>query len=330
MILKIVMNVIRLPSNSKRNEEIDLEIINIIGQGSYGTVYKVRMDKLEFALKIISKSIKTNINEVKIINYINEKIPECTEILLCYYDISEDKDNFYLLSELMDTDLFEFQQDYINNLKGKDRLDICFSIFYQCINGLKELEDIGIIHRDIKPENILVKKINNTFKFYISDFGLSCAPIDCKNIYGTDIYIDPTVYMEYILDKLYINNTVQSDIYSLALTMYRVLTGNVYFNEDELEELEEIRRLINTKIDKDMEEMVYDKIYYLYTTCYDRSIIILEKYLDFLDERLQKNNEDETYINTYKLIKFIIFNMKPFRKNRDTPTTALIKLEDEI
>lgn len=321
------MNYIKLPPNSKRSEELDVKVIKLIGEGSYGKVYKIRMNNLEYALKIISKSNKSNINEVKIINYINERFPECTEILLCYYDISEDKDNFYLLSELMDYDLFEFDINIISNLKKKSRLNICFSIFYECLNGLKKLEDIGIIHRDIKPENILVKEYNNKYKFYISDFGLSCEPIDCRNIRGTDIYIDPTVYMEYITDKSYINNTTQSDIYSLSVMMYCILTGNVYFNEDELEELEEINRIINTKIDKDIEEYMYDKIYSLYTTCYDRVIIVLEKYLEFLDEKLR---DDETYINGYKLINFIIYNMKPFRKNRDTPTSALIKLEEDI
>jgi serine/threonine protein kinase len=192
---------------------------------------------------------------------------------------------------------------------------------------LKKLEDIGIIHRDIKPENILVKEYNNNYKFYISDFGLSCEPIDCKNIRGTDIYIDPTVYIEYITDKSYINNTAQSDIYSLSVMMYSILTGNVYLNKDELEELDEINSIIYTKIDN--EEYFYDKIYCLYTTCYDRGIIVLEKYIDYLDERL-KDEIDETYINGYKMIKFIIYNMKPFRKNRDTPTSALIKLEEDI
>jgi serine/threonine protein kinase len=321
------MNYIKLPPNSKRSEELDVKVIKLIGEGTYGKVYKIRMNNLEYALKVISKSNKSNINEVKIINYINEMFPECTEILLCYHDISEDKDNFYLLSELMDYDLFYFDINIIMNLKKKSRLNICFSIFYECLNGLKKLEDIGIIHRDIKPENILVKEYNNNYKFYISDFGLSCEPIDCKNIRGTDIYIDPTVYIEYITDKSYINNTAQSDIYSLSVMMYSILTGNVYLNKDELEELDEINSIIYTKIDN--EEYFYDKIYCLYTTCYDRGIIVLEKYIDYLDERL-KDEIDETYINGYKMIKFIIYNMKPFRKNRDTPTSALIKLEEDI
>jgi len=332
------MDLKELPSNLNRKKELEIEVISLIGEGTYGQVYKVRIlsdlpdniPKLkEYALKVISKSTKSNINEVKIINYINSKIPYCTSVLLCYYDISEDSDNFYLLSELMDYDLYDFQTKVLLKLTGKVRLNLYFSIFYNCLIGLKSLEEIGIVHRDIKPENILVKKYNNEYRFYISDFGLSCEPIDCRNISGTDIYIDPYVYMQSIYDKSFINNSSQSDIYSLATTMYSILTNNNYFNEDEMEELEDINRTNNSERDEEIKAMLSDKIYSLYITCYDKAIMNLDKYQDFLDERLVEVPDDKVYINVYKMISFIIYNLKPFRKNRDTPDTALSKLMDE-
>jgi serine/threonine protein kinase len=146
---------------------------------------------------------------------------------------------------------------------------------------------------------------------------------------GTDIFIDPNVYLENIYDKDYINNTSETDIYSLALTMYCMLTNNVYFNEDEIEELEDIVRTNKKQLDNVTKGFLEEKIYSLYISCYDRAIINLEKYLDFLDDRLSEIPDDEVYTNIYKMISFIIYNLKPFRKTRDTPETALLKLKEE-
>lgn len=108
------------------------------------------------------------------------------------------------------------------HIKEKDlNLTQILDLFLQICKGLSYIHLYGIVHRDIKPENILISK---TGKVKIADFGLSTAGSSwwgwgkVKARTGTPRYMSP----EQLLGK---KTDVRSDIYSLGLTIYEVLTG---------------------------------------------------------------------------------------------------------
>ena len=100
-------------------------------------------------------------------------------------------------------------------------------IFKEVLSALQELEQCGIIHRDIKPENILLK----SSKVKLADFGLSTyTNLRHKRMVGSPMYMAP--------ESLHLfEYSHKSDIYSLGMTLYRLLTGKFPFKHDQLEGL---------------------------------------------------------------------------------------------
>ena len=156
----------------------------ILGEGAYGTVYKVKNKKGEiFALKknFIKKELpltwKNEIqalikcrkckNVIKIVDVYKKN-----EIEQKY--IAEDNGNvdgfyYYIITELYDHgDLLSYISSIYNDGDIKRYYIILRRSIYQMINAVKQVHDKGIIHRDIKPENFF---IGENDKLYLGDFG---------------------------------------------------------------------------------------------------------------------------------------------------------------
>lgn len=225
------------------------KFIKALGSGSFGSVYKVLKEGKTYAAKILSdtyvlEEFKKESN--RITREIEVLKRATSEMLIKYIDdfyIETDFGNkeYVIVMEYFDgITLREFISKGIND-------DEIMLVFKQILTGVKSLhntiiENNGIIHRDLKPENIL---INERLQVKIIDYGLSKI-IDFSTITSTGKSVGSPLYMspEQILDSKSIDK--RSDIYSLGIILYEMITGNVPYKAITIPEL--IMEILNNPI----------------------------------------------------------------------------------
>ena len=199
-------------------------VIEELGKGGMGKVYKV-LDK-EINEKVSLKLIKPEIaadretidrfqNEIKITRRITHKN-------VCrMYHLGREKDTFYITMEFIRGE----------NLKKMIRmtremsLESTLNIAQQICHGLIEAHRLGIVHRDLKPQNIMIDEEGDV---RIMDFGIASS-IETKGatlpgmMIGTPEYMSPEQ-----IDGAQID--ARSDIYSLGIIIYELLTGKTPFS----------------------------------------------------------------------------------------------------
>jgi len=202
------------------------EIIEELGKGGMGRVYRVEDKKLdqEVALKLIKHEIandKKNIerfrNELKLARKIRHKN-------VCgMFDLGETEGAHFITMEYIDGEDLKSMIRMIGKLStGKAIL-----IAKQVCEGLTEAHGLGVVHRDLKPSNIMIDKFGNA---KIMDFGIARS-LKAKGITGTGVMIGTPEYMspEQVEAK---DIDQRSDIYSLGIIMYEMLTGNPPFEAE--------------------------------------------------------------------------------------------------
>jgi serine/threonine protein kinase len=199
------------------------EILEELGKGGMGEVYKVKDKKLneEMALKVLKPEIAADKgiierfkNELKLARKIAHRN-------VCkMYDLNEEKETLYITMEYVrGVDLKSLIQT-----KGKLSMDETLKIAQQLCEGLAEAHDLGIIHRDLKPQNIMIDKKDIT---KIMDFGIarsSEAPgvTQTGMIMGTPDYISPEQVEGNEVDH-------RSDLYSVGVILFEMTTGKLPF-----------------------------------------------------------------------------------------------------
>ena len=141
-------------------------IINFLGNGSYGDVFKVKniYTNKEYALKISNKKKRLK-NEIEILKKLNG-----VEGVIKMYDYGEYEDHSYLVTKVYPGDVFN-TADSKKCILEDDEID---KLGINVIKILEKIHDHGIVHRDIKPENILIKYKDYPYDdVIIIDFGLS-------------------------------------------------------------------------------------------------------------------------------------------------------------
>lgn len=207
------------------------KIIEKLGSGSFGQVYKVqhRETKQLRALKMVKKTA---------LKYQDEKSDELVEIkisqqlehpnILKLFEVSQDEKNFYIVSELMTGgDLFN-QISKISSYTEKNAA----VIIEQILSVVAYLHAKNIVHRDLKPENIMLEtNKQGDLNVKIIDFGAANyfkgQPLKMK--IGTAYYIAPEV-----IKKSY---GLKCDIWSVGVIMYVMLCGYPPFEGDDDEEI---------------------------------------------------------------------------------------------
>ncbi len=202
------------------------EIIEELGKGGMGKVYRVEDTKIkqEIALKLIKpeiasdkKTIERFKNELKTARNIRHKN-------VCgMFDLGEEQGTHYIAMEYVSGG------DLKRLIRRTKRLDTgtAISIAKQVCQGLAEAHSLGIVHRDLKPSNIM---IDDDGVARIMDFGIA-RPVKGKGITGSGVMIGTPEYMspEQVEAK---EVDQRSDIYSLGIILYEMLTGRLPFEAD--------------------------------------------------------------------------------------------------
>jgi serine/threonine protein kinase len=302
--------ILTLPRNESR-EPLKVKKLKKIGSGGYGVVFQVEVlnkkdmpkyfpKQKKFALKIMTDltSNRAFEYEQKIMEEImKEYTKKCAPHVLCYFDISKDEEGrYYLLSELMDGDIYDYMKDTKMNMNQK--MKFLLNLAKQSLAGLSELSKIGLLHRDIKAENILYrKKPKGNMVFKLIDFGLSCIKdnpeLECGDgIVGTSGFIDPYVLMKVYDGKKMMEEVWDetNDVYSLAVAFYEILFGE-YMNK-------KTRIVIESKNVEDIRENLNE----LYQDAKKKLELLMELYPP-------KSKE-------FKLLNMILRNIQPFTKKQ--------------
>ena len=199
------------------------QIIEELGKGGMGKVYKV-LDKevnAKVALKLIKpeiaadkKTIERFRNELKTARDISHKN-------ICrMYDLNKEEGSYYITMEYVEG------QDLKSLIRQTSQLAILttLSIAKQVCEGLSEAHKLGTVHRDLKPSNIMVDKEGNA---RIMDFGIARS-LMAKGITGAGVMIGTPEYMS--PEQAEVKEVDQrSDIYSLGVILYEMVTGRVPF-----------------------------------------------------------------------------------------------------
>ena len=201
-------------------------VIEELGQGGMGRVYKVRDREINetVALKLIKPEISADRrtidrfqNEIRITRRITHKN-------VCrMYHLGRDKDTFYITMEFIRGENLK----RIIRMTRELSLEATIGIAQQACSGLMEAHRLGIVHRDLKPQNIMIDEDGDV---RIMDFGIASS-IETKGatvpgtMIGTPEYMSPEQIDGTAIDA-------RSDLYSLGIIIYELLTGKTPFSGD--------------------------------------------------------------------------------------------------
>ncbi len=200
------------------------EIIDKVGSGGMSDVYKAKDHKLNRFVAV--KVLKSEFCEDK--SFVSKfKIEAQSAAGLAHpnivnvYDVGEDQGIYYIVMELIDGITLK---KYIEK-KGKLPVKDAISIAIQVAQGIEAAHNNHIVHRDIKPQNIIISREG---KVKVTDFGIAraaSANTINSNAMGSVHYISPEQARGGYIDE-------KSDIYSLGITLYEMITGRVPFEGD--------------------------------------------------------------------------------------------------
>ncbi len=207
------------------------QIIKSIGEGGMANVYLAYDTILDrnVAVKVLRGDLSTDEKFVR--RFQREALaasslshPNIVEV----YDVGEDNGQYYIVMEYIEG---KHLKELLKK-RGKLTIPEVIDIMLQITDGLSVAHDSYIIHRDIKPQNIMIEE-NGLVK--ITDFGIAMAMnatqlTQTNSVMGSVHYLPP----EQASGK---GSTLQSDIYSMGILMYELLTGKLPYKGDNAVEI---------------------------------------------------------------------------------------------
>ena len=212
------------------------EILEVIGGGGMGLVYKARHRLMN---RIVAIKMLHRISSADTLKrfQLEAQAASCLSLpnILTVYDfgVTPEGQPFMVMDYLEGTSLAD-----VLEAEGHVEIDRAISIFIQACGGLAHAHQKGVLHRDIKPSNIMLVKYGDQEDFVkIVDFGiaklLNQGPGDLTKsgeVYGSPSYMSPEQCRGRETDA-------RSDIYAMGCVMYRTLTGFPLFTGDDIIEL---------------------------------------------------------------------------------------------
>lgn len=200
------------------------EIIEKVGSGGMADVYKAKCHRLNrfVAIKVLKPEFS---NDRSFVNKFRGEAQSAAGLshpnIVNVYDVGDDDGLHYIVMELVEGITLK---KFIER-KGKLEVKEAIGISIQIAQGMEAAHANHIIHRDIKPQNIIISKEG---KVKVTDFGIAKATTSntiTSNAMGSVHYLSPEQARGGYSDE-------KSDIYSLGVTMYEMLSGQVPFAGD--------------------------------------------------------------------------------------------------
>lgn len=200
------------------------EIIDKVGSGGMADVYKAKCHRLNrfVAMKVLKAEYS---DDKKFVGKFRAEAQSAAGLshpnIVNVYDVGEENGIYYIVMELVEGITLK------NFIERKGHLEIpeAVGIGIQIAQGMEAAHSNHIIHRDIKPQNIIISKEG---KVKVTDFGIAkvaSSETITSNAMGSVHYISPEQARGGFSDE-------KSDIYSLGVTLYEMLTGRVPFIGD--------------------------------------------------------------------------------------------------
>lgn len=198
------------------------EIMGRIGTGGMADVYKGRDHKLNryVAIKVLKREFRED--ELFVKKFQSEAQAAAGLMhpnIVNVYDVGEDRGLYFMVMELVEGITLK---DYIQKKVRLTAKEV-ISITLQVCAGIEAAHNNGIVHRDIKPQNIIISKEG---KVKVTDFGIAKATTSntiSTNAMGSVHYTSPEQARGGFSD-------IRSDIYSLGITMFEMVTGQLPFD----------------------------------------------------------------------------------------------------
>ncbi len=198
------------------------EILEKIGTGGMSDVYKAKCHKLNrfVAVKVLKQEFSENANFVSKFRVEAQAAAGLMHPnIVNVYDVGEENGIHYIVMELVEGITLKKYIEKKARLSYKEAISIAIQVSL----GIEAAHNNHIIHRDIKPQNIIISKEG---KVKVTDFGIAKAATSntiTSNVMGSVHYTSPEQARGGFSDE-------KSDIYSLGVTMFEMLTGRVPFN----------------------------------------------------------------------------------------------------
>ena len=197
------------------------EIIGKIGSGGMSDVYKARDAKLNrfVAIKILKEEFSVDQGFVSKFR-MEAQSAACLSHpnIVNIFDVGEENGIYYIVMELIEGITLKKYIERRKKLGIRESIEVSM----QVSRGLQAAHAEHIIHRDIKPQNLMISKDG---KIKVTDFGIARindTQISGANTMGSVHYISPEQARGGVCDE-------RSDIYSLGITLYEMVTGRVPF-----------------------------------------------------------------------------------------------------
>ncbi len=207
------------------------EIIRSIGEGGMANVYlgyDIILDR-NVAIKILRGDLS---NDEKFVRRFQREALSASSLahpnIVEMYDVGEDDEIYYIVMEYVEGKTLK----QLLKKRGSLTLSEAIDIMLQLTDGMTHAHDSYIIHRDLKPQNIMIK---DDGQIKITDFGIAMALnatqlTQTNSVMGSVHYLPP----EQASGK---GCTIKSDIYSMGIIFYELLTGSLPFRGDNAVEI---------------------------------------------------------------------------------------------
>ena len=207
------------------------EIIKSIGEGGMANVYLAYDTILDrnVAIKVLRGDLA---NDEKFVRRFQREALSASSLshpnIVAMYDVGEDNGLYYIVMEYVEGKTLK----QLLKKRGSLTLSEAIDIMLQLTDGMAHAHDSYIVHRDLKPQNIMIE---DDGQIKITDFGIAMALnstqlTQTNSVMGSVHYLPP----EQAAGK---GTTIKSDIYSMGIIFYELLTGELPFKGDSAVEI---------------------------------------------------------------------------------------------
>lgn len=224
---------------------LNYRIDSKIGEGGMGSVYLA--SHLQMRRKAAIKALHPNlVNNAQIRERFRNEAEAMASLkhpnIIDLYDFLETNQGLFLIMEYIDGHQLD---DYIRSVTGPLSEDRAIELFSKALDGFAYAHDRGVIHRDIKPSNLMM---GSEGQVKILDFGIAKILNGANkgltrtgSKMGTVLYMSPEQVKGQSVDR-------RSDIYSLGVTLFQILTGRPPYDEKTATEYEVYTQIVNSPL----------------------------------------------------------------------------------